>query len=174
MVSIAITGSPAVGKSALANLLETDGWSVESVADLAKQLACEGDYDKMMDSVEIDIHRLAENFIPNSDQNTIIDGHLSHFLEVDAIIVLRCEPAKLRTRLESRDYSKAKVNANVEWELIAGTWSEIAEFDISVPILELDSSFLLPEDMVGRVKSWVDSDFTTDLVTISNAIDWIS
>ena len=99
---------------------------------------------------------------------------MSHFLEVDAIIVLRCEPAKLRTRLESRDYSKAKVNANVEWELIAGTWSEIAEFDISVPILELDSSFLLPEDMVGRVKSWVDSDFTTDLVTISNAIDWIS
>ena len=37
MVSIAITGSPAVGKSALANLLETDGWNVESVADLAKQ-----------------------------------------------------------------------------------------------------------------------------------------
>ena len=174
MVSIAITGSPAVGKSALANLLETDGWNVESVADLAKQFSCEGDYDKMMDSVEIDIHKLAENFIPNSDQNTIIDGHLSHFLEVDAIIVLRCEPAKLRTRLESRDYSEAKVNANVEWELIAGTWSEIVEFEISVPILELDSSMLLPEEMVGRVKSWVDSDFTTDLADISNAIDWMS
>ena len=65
-------------------------------------------------------------------------------------------------------------NANVEWELIAGTWSEIAEFEISIPILELDSSMLLPEEMVVRVKSWVDSDFTTDLATISNAIDWIS
>ena len=174
MVSIAITGSPAVGKSALANLLETDGWNVESVSNLATQFSCEGDYDKMMDSVEIDIHKLTENFIPNSDQNTIIDGHLSHFLEVDAIIVLRCEPAKLRARLESRDYSEAKINANVEWELIAGTWSEIVEFEISVPILELDSSMLLPDEMVGRVKSWVDSDFTTDLAAISNAIDWIS
>ena len=174
MVSIAITGSPAVGKSALAGLLETDGWNVESVADLAKQHSCEGDYDDIMDSVEIDIHKLAENFISTSDQNTVIDGHLSHFLEVDAIIVLRCEPAKLRTRLEARDYSEAKVNANVEWELIAGTWAEIAEFEISVPILELDSSILSPEEMVDRVKSWVDSDLTTDLATISNAIDWIS
>ena len=95
-------------------------------------------------------------------------------MEVDAIIVLRCEPEKLRIRLESRDYSEAKVNANVEWELIAGTWSEIVEFEISTPILELDSSMLLPEEMVVRVKSWVDSDFTTDLATISNAIDWIS
>ena len=174
MVSIAITGSPAVGKSALAKLLENDGWNVESVAKLAKQFACEGDYDKMTDSVEIDIHKLAENFIPNSDQNTVIDGHLSHFLDVDAIIVLRCEPAKLRTRLESRGYSQAKVNANVEWELIAGTWSEIAEFGIDAPILELDSSNLSSEEIVAKVNNWINSDFKIDLVTISNAIDWIS
>ena len=174
MVSIAITGSPAVGKSALANLLETDGWNVESVADLAKQFACEGDYDEMMGSVEIDIHKLAENFNPKPHKNIVIDGHLSHFLEADAIVILRCEPTKLRARLEARGYGAAKINANVEWELIAGTWSEIAEFEISVPILELDSSILSPEEMVARVNSWVNSDFTTDLTTISNAIDWIS
>tara|TARA_B100000925_G_C21873393_1_gene415269 strand:- start:142 stop:678 length:537 start_codon:yes stop_codon:yes gene_type:complete len=174
MVSIAITGSPAVGKSALANLLETDGWNVESVADLAKQFACEGDYDEMMGCVEIDIHKLAENFNPKSHKNIVIDGHLSHFLEADAIVILRCEPTELRTRLEARGYGAAKINANVEWELIAGTWSEIAEFEISVPILELDSSILSSEEMVARVNSWVNSDFTTDLTTISNAIDWIS
>lgn len=174
MVSIAITGSPAVGKSALANLLETDGWDVKSVAELAKTHACEGDYDEVMECVEIDIHKLAENYIPSSDKNTVIDGHLSHFLEVDAIIVLRCEPAKLRARLESRGYSEAKINANIEWELIAGTWSEIAEFEICVPILELDSSILSSEEIVDRVKSWVASDFKTDTATISNAIDWIS
>ena len=174
MVSSAITGSPAVGKSALANLLETDGWNVESVADLAKQFSCEGDYDKMMDSVEIDIHKLAENFIPTSDQNTIIDGHLSHFLEVDAIIVLRCEPEKLRIRLESRDYSEAKVNANVEWELIAGTWSEIAEFEISIPILELDSTTSTAEELVEMVNFWIEGDFTSNLTMISDAIDWLA
>ena len=49
-----------------------------------------------MGCVEIDIHKLAEKFMPNGDDNIIVDGHLSHFLEVDAIIILRCEPAKLR------------------------------------------------------------------------------
>ena len=173
MVSIAITGSPAVGKTTISNLLESQGWNVKSVAELATQFACEGNYDEIMDCVEIDIHKLAENFIPNSDQNIVIDGHLSHFLEVDAIIVLRCEPTKLRARLESRGYGAAKINANVEWELIAGTWSEIAEFDISTPILELDSSIISSEEMVDRVNTWINSAFTTDLATISNAIDWI-
>lgn len=174
MVSIAITGSPAVGKTTISNLLESQGWSVKSVTELATQFACEGNYDEIMDCVEIDIHKLAENFIPNLDQNIVIDGHLSHFLEVDAIVVLRCEPTKLRARLESRGYGAAKINANVEWELIAGTWSEIAEFDISTPILELDSSILSSEEMVDRVNTWVNSAFTADLATISNAIDWIS
>ena len=95
-------------------------------------------------------------------------------MDVDAIIILRCEPAKLRTRLESRGYSESKVNANVEWELIAGTWSEIAEFKIDAPILELDSSNLSSEEIVAKVNNWINSDFKIDLVTISNAIDWIS
>ena len=106
--------------------------------------------------------------------DVIIDGHLSHFLDVDAIIVLRCAPAKLRARLESRGYDEAKVNANVEWELIAGTWSEIAEFEINVPILELDSSTLPSEELVEKVLGWVNADFKDNRTTISNAIDWLS
>ncbi len=174
MVSIAITGSPAVGKTTISNLLESQGWSVKSVAELAKFFDCEGDFDEVMDCIEIDIHKLAEKYITDTDNNVIIDGHLSHFLDVDAIIVLRCDPAKLRARLESRDYSEAKINANVEWELIAGTWSEIAEFEIDVPILELDSSALTSEEIAEKVLAWVNIDFKDNSTTISNAIDWLS
>ena len=112
--------------------------------------------------------------IVDTDNDVIIDGHLSHFLDVDAIIVLRCDPVKLRARLESRGYSEAKINANVEWELIAGTWSEIAEFEIDVPILELDSSALTFEEMVEKVLAWVNIDFKDNSTTISKAIDWLT
>ena len=95
-------------------------------------------------------------------------------MDVDAIIVLRCDPAKLRARLESRDYSEAKINANVEWELIAGTWSEIAEFEIDVPILELDSSALTSEEIAEKVLAWVNIDFKDNSTTISKAIDWLT
>ena len=174
MVVIAITGSPAVGKSTISDLLAGHGWKVESVAELAKSLDCEGEYDDLMGCIEIDIHKLAEQFIPNTDGNTIVDGHLSHFLEVDAIIILRCEPAKLRTRLESRGYPEAKVNANVEWELIAGTWSEISEFEIDLPILELDTTTSTAEELVEMVNFWIEGDFTSNLTMISDAIDWLA
>ena len=85
---------------------------------------------------------------------------------------MRCEPAKLRTRLESRGYPEAKVNANVEWELIAGTWSEIAEFEIDVPILELDTTSTV-EELVEMVNFWIEGDFTSNLTMISDAIDWL-
>lgn len=174
MVVIAITGSPAVGKSTISNLLSSQSWKVKSVAELAKSLDCEGEYDDLMGCVEIDIHKLAEKFVPSLDDNIIVDGHLSHFLEVDAIIILRCEPTKLRTRLESRGYLEAKVNANVEWELIAGTWSEIAEFEIDVPILELDTTTSTAEELLEVINFWIEGNFTSNLTMISDAIDWLA
>jgi len=173
MVVIAITGSPGVGKTTISSMLASQGWKVNTVAELAKTFDCEGDYDELMGCVEIDIHKLAERFLMEPNDNLIIDGHLAHFLAVDAIVILRCEPSQLRARLESRGYTQSKINANLEWELIAGTWSEIVEFDIDVPILELDSSTLSAEGLIKRLQDWIDGDFKQDSTIISNAIDWL-
>ena len=173
MVVIAITGSPGVGKTTISNMLASQGWKVNTVAELAKTFDCEGDYDELMGCVEIDIHKLAERFLMEPNDNVIIDGHLAHFLAVDAIVILRCEPSQLRARLESRGYPQSKINANLEWELIAGTWSEIVEFDIDVPILELDSSTLSAEELIKRLLDWIDGDFKHNSTIISNAIDWL-
>ena len=173
MVVIAITGSPGVGKTTISSMLATKGWKVNTVAELAKTFDCEGDYDESMGCVEIDIHKLAERFLMEPNDNLIIDGHLAHFLAVDAIVILRCEPSQLRARLESRGYTQPKINANLEWEFIAGTWSEIVEFDIDVPILELDSSTLSAEELIKRLLDWIDGDFKHNSTIISNAIDWL-
>ena len=173
MVVIAITGSPGVGKTTISDMLASQGWKVNNIAELAKTFDCEGDYDELMGCVEIDIHKLAERFLMEPNDNLIIDGHLAHFLAVDAIVILRCEPSQLRARLESRGYTQPKINANLEWELIAGTWSEIVEFDIDVPILELDSSTLSAEELIKRLLDWIDGDFKHNPTIISNAIDWL-
>lgn len=171
MPSIAVTGSPGVGKTTITQLLIEQGWQTLSVSDLAKKFDCEGDFDESMNSQEIDIHLLAERFNPDSGKRVIIDGHLSHFLAADAIIMLRCRPDELKTRLAARGYSDDKITANVEWELLSGTWAEIIEFDISQPILEIDTSGLSPQEVAECISTWIDGGMVENRPT--TAIDWL-
>ena len=56
--------------------------------------------DWMIGSKEIDIHRLSDEWQHNEPGTIVVEGHLSHFLDVDAIIILRCNPKILQNRLE--------------------------------------------------------------------------
>ena len=130
-----------------------------------------GDYDDVMTSQEIDIHRLSEMFEHEPNKQVIIDGHLSHFLTVDGIVMLRCQPDILRQRLTIRDYSAAKINSNVEWEFIAGTWAEIIEFEIDAPVLELDGGELDPKQIAEAITRWVKDGLPSTDPPAS--IDWL-
>jgi len=57
---------------------------------------------------------------------------------------------------------------------VAGTWSEILEFDINKPILELDSSQFSPEQIAFMITEWLDDDYTLPEGDDSSAIDWLA
>lgn len=48
----------------------------------------------------------------------IVEGHLAHLLKADVVFVLRCNPAVLRQRLQSRRWPRKKVEENVQAELL--------------------------------------------------------
>lgn len=172
MPIIAITGTPAVGKTTVVEFFTDANFTIVSVKDLAKQYGCEGDFDESTQSIDIDIHRLAEQFEADSLGDTIVDGHLSHFLEVDAIVMLRCNPSTLQERLAKRGYSEQKITANVEWEMVAGTWSEIIEFELDQPILELDTTNCDPIEIYEKINQWINDGYSQDL--IQSRIDWLA
>tara|TARA_B100001564_G_scaffold352718_1_gene360560 strand:+ start:1096 stop:1605 length:510 start_codon:yes stop_codon:yes gene_type:complete len=133
--SIALTGSPGSGKSSIAELAKSSGWEVISVEKLAEKHGLLGEFDKNDQAKEIDIEKLRKS-LGRINGPLIIDGHLSHYLEVDAIIILRCKPSILRERLQQRGYPEWKIESNVEWEIIGSSWSDIenenvAEFETS-------------------------------------------
>ena len=172
MSIIAITGTPGVGKTTIVELLSDANFTILSVKDLAKQYGCEGDFDEATQSIDIDIHKLAEQFEADSKVDTIVDGHLSHLLDVDAVIILRCKPSLLRERLTKRGYSEQKITANVEWEMIAGTWSEIIEFELDQPILELDTTNCEPEEIFAAITQWINDGYSHD--STHPRIDWLA
>ena len=167
--SVAITGTPGVGKSTICDLFRQESYSIFTVRELAQQHNCLGEYSEHYQSHDIDIHTLAELW--QSDEAVIIDGHLSHFLDIDAIVMLRCEPIELAKRLAKREYSESKIRQNTEWELISGTWAELSEFEISVPILEIDTTSKTQIEVFEMIKQWLASDLAINYET--KRVDWL-
>ena len=51
------------------------------------------------------------------------------------------------------------------------TWAEIIEFEMSQPILEIDTSELSPEEVTEIIHDWIERGMVTDKQ--SAAIDWL-
>ena len=171
-----MTGTPGSGKTTLCSLLGEQGYSVESVIDLAARFNCLGEQDARDGAAPVDIHKLADEWFDDSNDAIFVDGHLSHLLEIDAVVLIRCHPDQLKQRLEARGYDERKVQSNVEWEMIAGTWSEILEFELDVPILEIDGSATSDVELMSEVLHWIEDGCPSDGVeaTAAEAIDWLA
>ena len=169
---LALTGTPGVGKSTISSLLAEIGYQVETMEMLAERLECIGDVDPEDGARPIDIEDLKVQIKTewNSEQmeSTIVDGHLSHLLPVDCVVVLRCSPSVLRDRLVGRSYSEQKISDNVDWEILGGTWSEIGDI---VPAIEFDTSSDEANTIFQGILEWVADDFKPRRPL--SPIDWI-
>ncbi|WP_181492694.1 adenylate kinase family protein [Methanococcus maripaludis] len=160
---IAITGTPGVGKSTVSKLL------FEKLQLKGKDIACiniteivskEGFYlekDVEMDSFVVDFDKLNEYIRSIKTEDLILDGHVSHYLNPDYIVVLRANPLLIKNRLESRKYLPKKVKENVEAELLDVCLIESIEKNDESKIFEIDCSEKSPENIVNEILMFLDS-----------------
>ena len=118
--SIGVIGTPGCGKTTLCSKL---GLPVISMKDYAEENNCLGEIGKD-GAAEIDVEKLSTIW-RNPAKLTLLDGHLAHYIPVDALIVVRCEPNELGVRLADRGYSEEKIRANVEVEMLGGPWNDL-------------------------------------------------
>ena len=124
---IALTGTPGTGKTTVCGILSEHSQYRKQfhIIDLNKIVLGEKLYtgkDETRDTYEADMDKLEERVKEiisqvRQDMDIIMEGHLSHLLPSDVIIVLRTHPVALRKRLGKRknySFSKVKENANAE------------------------------------------------------------
>ena len=72
-----------------------------------------------------------------------------------------------------KGYGPEKIESNVEWELLAGVWSELLMLHPSVKVLELDTTDQRIE--IQNVLDFLENPDVAESVEISveNSIDWI-
>lgn len=112
----ALTGTPGTGKTTISKML-SDGYGME-VVDLNEVIRAHGYYtgwDENRHCLIVDIEALKAH--PFSD-GLVLEGHLSHHLPVDRVIVLRTDPDVLRVRLKEKGFSDNKIRENFEAEII--------------------------------------------------------
>ncbi|ASJ12321.1 adenylate kinase family protein [Thermococcus thioreducens] len=145
---IAVSGTPGVGKTTVSKLLsERLGYEYVSVKDFALM---KGIGEPVGEEVEIDVDALAREVRAEfSGKNVVIDGHLSHLVLADVVVVLRLHPKVVAERLKSRGYSHQKLAENVEAELIDVILVEALEENESV--LEVDTTGKTPEEIVDEI-----------------------
>ncbi|NLI74199.1 MAG: AAA family ATPase [Euryarchaeota archaeon] len=113
---VALTGTPGTGKSTASELIRSQ-YDVVEIIDLVMKGGVSTVLDEDRDSLEIDTGELDEYMLNELiDRDVILVGHLSHFLSVGLIIVLRCQPSKLASRLRSRGWNDSKIKENIEAE----------------------------------------------------------
>lgn len=172
VLRLALTGTPATGKSSVCALLDRVEFEIITVEELAVEHECIEDVDVIDGARPVDIEMLSEIleglWVEPPQKLTFIDGHLSHLLPVDGVVVLRCRPDVLSGRLDGRGYDDAKSKSNVEWELMGGPWNE---YYSTVPWTEFDTSDASTESIVNLIRAWISDGFKPK--DPDTGIDWI-
>ena len=145
---IAVSGTPGVGKTTVAKLLaEKLGYTY---VDL-KKFAIEHEIGEIKeDELEVEIDELSY-FIEKElkGKNVVLDGHLSHLMPADQVIILRLHPKIIGERLKERGYSREKISENVEAELVDVCLVEAV--DEHENVIEVDTTGKTPEQVVEEI-----------------------
>ena len=167
---IAVTGTPGTGKTSVCSI---SNWQSVSVKKLAETNGCLEPIDHRDGAAPVDVEKLSsilKEGWSKTKEDVLIDGHLSHHLPVDAIVILRCHPETLEARLGKRNYSEDKIRQNTESELLGSIASEAFEMT-DVPCFEIDSSANESTEIFQRLMDWLADGFKPSRPSV--AIDWI-
>lgn len=158
-----ITGTPGTGKSMIGEELARRGHTVihQSVTVIPYVT---GD-DEERDVQVIDVDRWALEFVP---VNGFVEGHMVHYLPCDKIVVLRCRPDELKTRLAQRKYRGSKIRENAEAEALDAILIETVEDYEPDQIFELDTTGQDAEYCADKIESFFKGDVPGDF----GHIDW--
>jgi len=147
-VIFAVTGTPGTGKSAACALLKNA--EAMHLNDLIQENAEIFKADETDGCIAGDTDRLQE-LVGKPKGTVVIEGHLSHLLENDLTIVLRCSPTVLAERLSPRGWPLEKLRENQEAEAVDVILIEAVERGGEV--LEIDTTEMTPEAVAAAIES---------------------
>ena len=167
-IKIAITGISTIGKTIISKRLakKLDFKYIE-INELAKKLKAYDGYDRKRQCKILDMKKL-EKEINKIKDNIILDGHVSHLFKVNLVIVLRCDPQKLKRKLNRKYSNKFKIQENLEAEILGVITSEALEKNKN--IYEIDTTKKTIKQIINDINKIVNGNTKNYKI---GKIDWL-
>ncbi|KAK6212349.1 factor activating pos9 [Pestalotiopsis sp. IQ-011] len=159
--NIVITGTPGVGKTTHCEVLaERTGLRHLSINQIVKDKEAHEGYDDEFQSWVVDEDKLLDAMEDDvSKGGCILDWHACDLFPerwVDLVVVLRTDSTVLYDRLKTRNYPEAKLQENLDSEIMEVLLQEARDSYSEEIVVELrsDDSDQM-ESNVDRIEAWV-------------------
>ncbi|KAI1339011.1 AAA domain-containing protein [Xylariaceae sp. FL0016] len=162
--NIVVTGTPGVGKTShcevLAERLAGAGLRHLSVNQVVKDKGCHEGWDDEFKSYIVDEDKLLDAMEDEAKAGgCIIDWHACDLFPeswIDLVVVLRSDTKTLYDRLATRKYPEAKLQENMDSEIMEVLLQEARESYDEQIVVELQSNTTdQMESNVERIEQWV-------------------
>jgi adenylate kinase len=150
MTVVAITGTPATGKTTVAELVGKKlGWKVVELNALAHEKELYSGFDRDRNTHVIDPDRLQRTLDGMKIRDMIIESHYAHEMRCDLVIVLRANPDVLRERGREKGWKIKKIEENVLAEIMEICLQEALESGKKV--FQVDTTGKKPPEVAREV-----------------------
>ncbi|QCJ47994.1 adenylate kinase family protein [Haloprofundus sp. MHR1] len=164
---VAVTGTPGTGKTSATALLE-DEFAVAHLNDEVRDREFWTERDEERDSLVVDVQKVATwvdeeygeagDFDDDGGDVTVVESHLAHLLPADRVVVLRCRPDVLESRLLDRGENEAKAAENRESEALDVILAEAVEENGVDSVYEIETTDRSPAAVAEAIRAVVAGD----------------
>jgi adenylate kinase len=161
---VALSGTPGTGKTSVSEAVQalTDV-EVVHLNEVVREHDLVAEHDLDRDSLVADIEAVGawlDDYRNESDDggDLLVESHLSHLLDVEKVIVLRCHPESLKPRLRERGESEATIAENAESEALDLILAEAVEMHGEDSVWEINTTDRPPEAVAEDVVAAIEGE----------------
>ncbi len=147
---VAVTGTPGTGKTTATEHLDTD-LDIVHLNDVIQEEGLYTEVDEARDSKVADLDAVRDWLEGRED--VLVESHLSHLLDADRVVVLRCAPGELERRLIERGEPTEKAQENDESEALDVILSEAVRYHGREHVYEIDTTDRDPETVADDIEA---------------------